>query len=151
MENQMDWFNTDEEFKNLEPGFYTAKVTNVTLDTTKDAPRITVEFLIPSEKRKTWLHLRMKENSKKFFNWQVSELGAYDRAKELATKGKVLHECFFDALVEKMGETYEIEIANNEWQGKTYQNVKVSGMSSGAKPKTNFNEPKFDKDEKLPF
>lgn len=120
----MSWFD-DEDDNLIAEGTYTVTLTNATLDETKADPRISVEFT-HGNKRKSWLNLTFADTRKKFVNWQLRELGVYDRIKEIATaQGTTPARAALDALGELIGVECEIIIEHNEWQGKTYANVRV--------------------------
>jgi len=155
MGQQMSWFDDDgdKKFEELKEGFYAATLTNATLDETKEEPRISVEFTLEN-KRKVWLNLRLSEKQKKFFNWQMRELGVYEHAKELARAGKPTAHAFIDALAQIIGVTCELEISYRDWQGKRYQSVRVESCGVPAKTTTvttKAEEVGFDANEPLPF
>ena len=132
--SQLDWFRDEEKkFEDLPEGFYTAALTNATLDETKEEPRFSLEFTL-STRRKVWMNLRMNEKQKKFFNWQMRELGIYERAKELVEAGKPITHAFIDALAEIIGSQWELEITYRDWQGKRYQSVKIDGRAATVAP-----------------
>ena len=131
----MSWFD-DEDDNLLAEGVYPVILTNATLDETKADPRISIEFT-HGNKRKSWLNLTFADTRKKFVNWQLRELGVYDRIKEISTaKGLSPARAALDALGELIGVECEISIEHNEWQGRTYANVKVEscGMQTTFAP-----------------
>lgn len=159
--DQMDWFKSEEKkFDDIPEGLYTAKLTNATLDETKDEPRFSIEFTLPSNRR-AWMNLRMNEKQRKFMNWQMSELGVFDLAKEKATAGMPVAHAFLDALGTKIGKSYDIEITYRDWQGKKFMSVRVDGPAILGRvlnpeqrmtPKAVATEaPSFDAGEEMPF
>lgn len=134
----MSWFD-DEDDNLIAEGTYPVTLTNATLDETKADPRISVEFT-HGNKRKSWLNLTFADTRKKFVNWQLRELGVYDRIKEIAAaSGTTPARAALDALGELIGVECEISIEHNEWQGRTYANVKVEScgvQTSFAPPPT---------------
>jgi len=165
--SQTSWFDDEEETKLLAEGVYTCILSNATLDETKPDARISVEFL-HDNKRKSWLNLTFGETRKKFVNWQLRELGVYDRTKEISiAKNQSPARSALEAIGEILGAVCEIVIEHNEWQGKTYANVRVescngaiqSSMPKVGSPATRAAAPtlgqdappSFDSGEELPF
>lgn len=131
----MSWFDEEKEDNLIAEGIYSVTLTNATLDETKDDPRISVEFT-HGNKRKNWLNLTFADTRKKFVNWQLRELGVYDRIKEICeTTQSTPARAALDALAEIIGVECEISIEHNEWKGKTYANVKVEGVGVSAPPR----------------
>lgn len=134
--SQQDWFKddaADKKFEQLPEGFYSAALSNVTLDETKPEARLSLEFTLAT-KRKVWMNLKFTETQKKFLLWQMRELGVYDRAKEIAAQGKPVQHAFLDALGEVIGIVCELEITYREWQGKQYQSCRVDSVGGEVKP-----------------
>lgn len=131
----MSWFD-DEDDNLIAEGTYPVTLTNATLDETKPDARISVEFT-HSNRRKSWLNLTFADTRKKFVNWQLRELGVYDRIKEISSStGASPARAALDALGEIIGVECEICIEHNEWKGKTYANVRVEscGMQTTMAP-----------------
>ena len=136
MDQQTNWFDDeDKKFDELPEGFYPATLTNATLDETKGEPRLSIEFTL-NNKRKAWMNLRFKETQKKFFNWQMREMGVYDRAKELVAGGQQLTHAFLDAIGEVIGGQCDLEVTYSEWQGKRYMQTKIENFSAPGQPRS---------------
>lgn len=122
----MSWFDEEEtEYKDLDAGIYEATLTNVSLDETKEVPRLSIEFTLAG-KRKAWMNLGFAENQKKFANWQFRELGVYDDAKRIASDGtKSVPRAFLEAVVLAVGNQYKVDLSYRDYNGKKYSSVKV--------------------------
>jgi len=168
MSSQMDWFKDEEKKReDVEAGVYKATLTNATLDETKGAPRLTLEYTLES-RRKVWQRVTFNENVKWKLQQEMRALGVYDKAKEIAMSGKPATHAFLDAVATIIGIECEIAISYREgtgaWAGKQFQDVKVEGCgktiaTSPTVTQTNpavknhaptANAPAFKADEEMP-
>ena len=129
-----NWFEEEERSPLMPEGIHQVILTNVTLDETRMEPRVSVEFTHQNN-RKSWLNLTFAETRKKFVNWQLKELGVFDRVKAIAiAQSFTPARAAMTAIGELIGAQCEICVEHNEWQGKTYANVRVESCGVAAQP-----------------
>lgn len=152
MSNQSNWFDDDNDVYEKTPaGDHMATLTNVTLDETKEFPRLSFEFTLLN-KSKSWMNLGFKPTQKKFTNWMLRELGIYEATKELTNDRRTPAQAALEASRDIIGKTGEIEITYREWQGKQLANVKVNHFGSSMPTKSKTVEvPTFNDQEEIPF
>jgi len=123
----------DEE-PSIEEGVYAAKLDDVTLDETKDSPKLTLKYKLHTGQT-AWQNFVFKDTTKKWISWQLGVIGAWQIAKENCQDaddfGAVARACL-DAVGEHIGGYYDSEVTITEHNGKSYTNIKLNEEISAA-------------------
>ena len=151
---------TDDSYSLIDEGNYVAKLTDASLDSTKEGSEedpwtLKVEYTLTSgkfEKRKLWQNFRFNEKSVRWLRWQLSVMNVWEDLKG-STDQKDAAMKTTDSiykLVQAGNVHFNIEVTHNEHGGKTYSNLKLKEMISGP-IKTESQSPSFDSSEEMPF
>lgn len=154
----MSWFDDDK--KDLAAGNYVAKLTNVTLDTTKKPERVSIEFTL-ADKQKTWLNLSFRDNMKWLTLRTCSELDVTEACKQNEATGSDPSTAVYQALCTRRNTYCELDVSYRESKGKNYQQISILGFGDdpkslgnlahvGAKAATG-TAPELNKNDEMPF
>ena len=121
---------TGTEYSLLEPGKYTALLTNATIDDTNiDKPVINLEF--QEKTTKLWMRLVFTETAMKFLSWQLGVLGVWSELKGSTNSHQAALKAA-DLLFNMVNKTEVVlEVSHRTYEGKQYHNVIVDSLSSG--------------------
>jgi hypothetical protein len=142
------WGEDDKDsggYSLIDEGKYVAKITNSSLDTSKEGTEddpyvLKVEYTISSgkfERRKLWQNFRFSEKSLKWIRWQLGVMAAFKAAEHIFK------------LVEMGDVHFNVEISHREYNGKTYTDTKLLDIISG--PVKNQDLPSFDSSDNFDF
>jgi hypothetical protein len=153
----MGFFDEDKELP--DKGFYKATLEDVSIDETKDVPRVSVRYEL-STGDKVWQNFIFKDTTRRFVSWQMSQLGAWADAKSICKNpdnlSDVARSCM-EAISKKIGYIYELDLSHREYNGRVSADVKVLSLISEAQAEetprviNKTKEPTFDENEELPF
>lgn len=146
----MSFYDSDESKFDLIPtGIYIATIFNVTIDETKDPVKMSVQYKLENNRR-CFQNFKFNDAGKKFLTWQAGVLGWNTMAKEKNPDAKTAQEfarAYLDSSKDLLGKKVELEMSHREWEGKTYESVKLLGFAD----ETQANPPLMDSSEELPF
>lgn len=146
----MSFYDSDESKFDLIPtGNYVATIFNVTIDETKDPVKMSVQYKLENNRR-CFQNFKFNDAGKKFLTWQAGILGWNSLAKEKNPEAKTPQEfarAYLEASKSLLGKKVELEMSHREWEGKTYESVKLIDLLDESLQ----GPPSINKEEELPF
>lgn len=154
----MGFFDDNEEYTAIEEGTCTAKIVDISMDNDKGYPRISIQYALDNNRR-IFQNFNFNEKGSKFIVWQFGILGINDKVKE-ATKNsedyEVIAKSYLDISGTLLNKYVQISVSHREYNGKTYENVKLLNLIGDDKPvsmpaATSTTQNGVDTTESLPF
>lgn len=125
----MGLWDDDDKAAEIKEGQHVGKIENVSLDETKDDPKILIRFRIQEGEAKgeaLFLNLTFKDTTRKFVRWQMEKLGIFGSVEDAKDYNDTARKAL-DVLgkIEQSEQLYLLNVTDRQWQGRIYKNVVV--------------------------